>query len=152
VLKAFPLSTAAVRADGKIVTAGNKEGDFVLAGYTSSGTLDPSFGSGGKVVTALGPAWRTRLASLSAIRANGAVVVRWRTASEFDARSFNVYREQNGSRLRRNSAPIHAKGAGLAASYSFRDRRAPRSARRYWLQEVTVDSNLRWFGPITVGR
>jgi uncharacterized delta-60 repeat protein len=149
-LKAFPLNTAAVQADGKIVTAGNNEGDFVLARYTSSGSLDPRFGSGGRVVTAFGPAWSTKLASLSATRANGVVVVRWRTASEFDARYFNVYREQNGSRLRRNRALLRAKGADLAASYSFRDRRAPRSARRYWLQEVTVAGNLRWFGPVTV--
>jgi uncharacterized delta-60 repeat protein len=152
-LKAFPLNRAAVQADGKIVTAGNSQGDFVLARYTTSGSLDPSFGSGGSAVTAFGPAWRTgKLASLSATRASGAVLVRWRTASEFDVRGFNVYREQNGRRLRRNRALLRAKGAGLAASYTFRDRRAPRSARRYWVQEVNADGDLRWFGPLIVRR
>jgi uncharacterized delta-60 repeat protein len=150
VLKTFPLSTAAVQADGRILTAGNSQGDFVLARYTGSGSLDPSFGSSGKVVTALGPAWKTKLASLSATRASDGVLVRWRTASEFDARGFYVYRGQNGTRLRANRALLLAKGAGVAASYSFRHRRAPRSARRYWLREVTVDGNLRWFGPVIV--
>jgi Domain of unknown function (DUF5122) beta-propeller len=152
VLKAVPVSAAAVQADGKIVTAGNSQGDFTLARYTTSGSLDPSFGSGGRVVTAFGPAWGTRLASLSATRASRGVLIRWRTASEFDLRGFNLYREQNGLRRLANRGLIRAKGAGLAASYAFHDRRATRSTRRYWLQAVTVDSNLRWFGPVTVRR
>jgi uncharacterized delta-60 repeat protein len=145
-----PFRTAALQTDGKIVTVGTTQGDFVLARYTASGGLDLSFGGGGRVVTALGPAWRTKLASLSATRLGGSILVRWRTASEFDAHGFYVYRGQNGTRLRANRALLLAKGAGVAASYSFRDRRALRSTRRYWLQEVTVDGNLRWFGPVTV--
>jgi uncharacterized delta-60 repeat protein len=147
-----PFHVAALQADGKLVTAGSSQGDFVLARYTGSGSPDSSFGSGGSVVTAFGPAWRMKLVSLSATRVNDAVVVRWRTASAFDARGFYVYREQNGIRQRTNRALLRAKGAGVAASYSFRDRRARRSTQRYWLQEVTVDSNLRWFGPVTVRR
>jgi uncharacterized delta-60 repeat protein len=53
----------ALQPDGKIVVAGSRvravEGDyewggFVLARYSSNGTLDPTFGSGGRVVTQVG--------------------------------------------------------------------------------------------------
>jgi uncharacterized delta-60 repeat protein len=53
----------ALQPDGKIVVAGSRvravEGDyewggFVLARYRSDGTLDPTFGSGGRVVTQVG--------------------------------------------------------------------------------------------------
>jgi len=51
-------SALAVQADGKIVAAGyaNIDGgeDFALVRYNPNGTLDTSFGSGGKVVTEFG--------------------------------------------------------------------------------------------------
>ena len=148
----LPLSAAAIQADGKIVTAATSQNDFMVARYTTSGSRDPSFGNGGKVVTAFGAAWAARVTSLSATRAGRGVLVRWRTASEFDLRGFNVYREQNGVRRFANRWLIRAKDGGLAASYAFRDRRATRSTQRYWLREVTVDGNFRWFGPIAVTR
>jgi uncharacterized delta-60 repeat protein len=42
-----------IQADGKIVAAGGGAGSFVLARYTATGKLDPTFGRGGKVVTRL---------------------------------------------------------------------------------------------------
>ena len=148
----IPLSAAAIQADGKIVTGATSQNDFIVARYLSSGGIDASFGSGGRVATGFGPAWRTWLASLSAERASSGALVRWRTAAEFDLRGFNVYREQNGVRSLANRGLIRAKGAGLAASYVFHDGRATRSTRRYWLEEVTVDGNVRRFGPIAVTR
>jgi uncharacterized delta-60 repeat protein len=55
----FPLKAVAnavvVSADAKIVVAGTGGGhDFALARYSSSGRLDGSFGSGGKVLTDFG--------------------------------------------------------------------------------------------------
>ena len=52
-------SSVAIQADGKIVAAGGSEdsnfiADFALARYNSNGTLDTSFGTGGKVVTGFG--------------------------------------------------------------------------------------------------
>ena len=48
-------SGVALQADGKIVAAGsraaNPETDFALVRYTTRGKLDPSFGTGGKVLT-----------------------------------------------------------------------------------------------------
>jgi uncharacterized delta-60 repeat protein len=42
-----------IQPDGKIVAAGGGAGSFVLARYTTSGKLDPTFGRGGKVMTRL---------------------------------------------------------------------------------------------------
>jgi Domain of unknown function (DUF5122) beta-propeller len=48
-------SAVAIQPDGRIVAAGTVlDRDFALARYTSSGKLDGSFGSGGKVRTDLG--------------------------------------------------------------------------------------------------
>jgi uncharacterized delta-60 repeat protein len=48
----------ALQPDGKLVAAGysdnGSEHDFALARYNANGTLDPGFGSGGKVTTAIG--------------------------------------------------------------------------------------------------
>ena len=44
----------AVESDGKIVAAGVSDFDFAVVRYNHDGSLDPSFGSGGKVVTDFG--------------------------------------------------------------------------------------------------
>ena len=49
--------SVALQADGKIVMSGQHHGagnDFAVARYTSTGSLDPSFGAGGKVTTDFG--------------------------------------------------------------------------------------------------
>src|SRR4051812_21093990 len=43
-----------IQSDGKIVAAGTGLGDFALARYNTNGSLDSTFGSGGKVETAFG--------------------------------------------------------------------------------------------------
>src|SRR5206468_4572273 len=49
----------AIQSDGKIVAAGysfnGSNNDFALARYTTAGALDTTFGTGGKVTTAIGP-------------------------------------------------------------------------------------------------
>jgi uncharacterized delta-60 repeat protein len=51
-----------VQPDGKIVMAGQTLGKFILARYRPDGSLDPSFGSGGKVVSIQGDRGATALA------------------------------------------------------------------------------------------
>ena len=50
--------SVAVQSDGKIIVAGSSgdfgSSDFALARYTAAGALDPSFGTGGKVITPIG--------------------------------------------------------------------------------------------------
>ncbi len=48
-------SGVVVQADGKIVLAGESDGDIALARYTQTGHLDPGFGRRGIVRTSLGP-------------------------------------------------------------------------------------------------
>jgi len=47
-------SAMALLPDGKIVVAGRSGGDFALARYNHDGSLDSSFGSGGKLTTDFG--------------------------------------------------------------------------------------------------
>ena len=69
-------SSVAVQADGKIVTAGfaymNSGFDIALARYNSDGTLDATFGEGGRVTTDLS---RNDRASSVALQADGKIVV-----------------------------------------------------------------------------
>lgn len=51
-----------VQPDGKLVAAGGR--DFAMVRYNPSGSLDTSFGSGGKVSTSLGTAGGARAAAL----------------------------------------------------------------------------------------
>jgi len=72
------INAIALQADGKIVVAGTTTGtgtsvDFAVARYLASGELDASFGSGGKVVTALGADADTAYALL--IQPDGKIVV-----------------------------------------------------------------------------
>ena len=51
----------AVQANGKIVVAGSRRfNDFAVARYVSSGRLDDSFGTGGKVTTDFSSVWARR--------------------------------------------------------------------------------------------
>jgi uncharacterized delta-60 repeat protein len=54
-IDSWSVATAvAVEPDGRIVVAGTGSNNFVLLRYARDGRLDPSFGSGGKVVTSFG--------------------------------------------------------------------------------------------------
>ena len=54
----FDVANAMVlQPDGRIVLAGQSDGDFALARYTASGALDASFGTGGVVKTPIGPSF-----------------------------------------------------------------------------------------------
>ncbi len=64
----------AVQTDSKIVIAGftlQPSADFILARYNADGSLDPSFGTGGKVITDFGG---SDLGRGVAIQANGKIV------------------------------------------------------------------------------
>ena len=67
----------AIQADGKIVAVGTAGHDFdnkfALARYNSNGTLDATFGGGGKVRTDFSAGWDG--ASGVAIQADGKIVV-----------------------------------------------------------------------------
>jgi uncharacterized delta-60 repeat protein len=67
-------SAVRIQSDGKIVVAGQGAYDFAVARYNTNGSLDPTFGSGGKAVTVFGQlnqAWANDLA----IQPDGKIVV-----------------------------------------------------------------------------
>jgi uncharacterized delta-60 repeat protein len=49
-------SAVVLQADGKIVAGGSSASEFALTRYLADGVLDPSFGSGGRVVTPISSA------------------------------------------------------------------------------------------------
>jgi hypothetical protein len=90
-----------------------------------------------------------RVQALRARRTARGVAVSWRTAVEAGTAGFNVYREQNGRRLKLNRSLIASAGTALGHAYTFVDRRAPRgTSLRYWVQEVRTSGARRWYGPV----
>src|SRR5439155_459385 len=74
-------SALAIQADGKLVAAGETNNgsnyDFALVRYNTNGTLDATFGTGGKVTTAIGT--RDDVASAVAVQADGKLAARGAT-------------------------------------------------------------------------
>jgi uncharacterized delta-60 repeat protein len=71
--------SVAIQSDGSVVLAGygpDAQGNqgFDVARFTSSGQLDPSFGTGGQVITLLGPAYWARAYGV-AIQSDGSIVM-----------------------------------------------------------------------------
>jgi|GEM_PF-2072753 len=65
-------NSVTVQADGKIVIAGETDNDFAVARYNPDGSLDPGFGTGGKVRTDFG---RSDRGIDVALQADGKIVV-----------------------------------------------------------------------------
>jgi uncharacterized delta-60 repeat protein len=76
----------AIQSDGKIVVVGETDAgsnyDFALVRYNTNGTLDATFGTGGKVTTAVGS--RDDTASAVAVLPDGKIVVAGDTAASGD--------------------------------------------------------------------
>ena len=78
----------AIQSDGKIVIAGynytEDDSDFALARYNPDGSLDASFGDGGRVITPVGPA-RDEAYSLAVQSDDKIVVAGWSSnGSDYD--------------------------------------------------------------------
>ena len=78
-----------VQPDGKLVTAGagSSGADFALARYNTSGTLDTSFGTGGKVTTNFGA---TDSANALVIQTDGKLVAAGASGSDFALSRYNA--------------------------------------------------------------
>jgi uncharacterized delta-60 repeat protein len=75
-------SDVAVQRDGKIVAVGRGSQDFALARYRPGGSLDATFGVGGRVLTAFQPG-SNDVASAVLLQADGKIVAGGSSASEF---------------------------------------------------------------------
>ena len=108
---------AAVQTDGKIIVVGYSNTDIAAVRYLSDGRLDPSFGTGGKVVTSLRSG--EDQASAVSIQTDGRIVV---SGSSFNGDSFDfamVRYNANGS-----LDPSFGKGGIVTTSIRDADDRA----------------------------
>jgi uncharacterized delta-60 repeat protein len=80
-----------IQPDGKIVAAGYAGGRFGVARYNADGSLDGSFGEGGKVRTAVGPGGASSAAAV-ALQADGKIVVAGEASITSDDSDFALVR------------------------------------------------------------
>lgn len=87
----------AVQADGKVITAGrthtiNGGTDFAVVRHGRDGTLDASFGQGGKVVTAIAAGAGADMAQAVAVQPDGKILVAGSTATSGTDQDFVLVR------------------------------------------------------------
>jgi uncharacterized delta-60 repeat protein len=95
----------AIDANGKIVVAGyvdidntsNINYDFALARYNSDGSLDTSFGTGGKVITAIGSGYDQAYSMV--IDANGKIIVAGSSRNSSNVDDFALIRYNSDGSL-----------------------------------------------------
>ena len=85
------------------------------------------------------------------------VLLSWKTGSEARNLGFNLYREQNGERVRLNPSLIAGSAltirAGLpkhaAKTYAWIDRSPTLGNNLYWLEDVDLDGTRTFHGPVS---
>ncbi len=89
--------------------------------------------------------------------ANRTVLV-WKTGGEAHNLGFNLYRDQNGKRIRVNPSLIAGSALLMKSalpkhagrSYAWIDPSAPVSGASYWLEDVDVNGTRTMHGPVSV--
>jgi uncharacterized delta-60 repeat protein len=146
-------SSVAIQPDGRIVVAGaagpyvNRRFDFALARYNSNGTLDASFGTGGKAMTDF--AGFNDLPSSIALQGDGKIVVVGQTAvgenDDFGLARYNsngtldtsfgtsgkVTTDFGGSTDQPTSVALQPDGKIVVAGYAFINGRYDFALARY---------------------
>jgi uncharacterized repeat protein (TIGR01451 family) len=92
---------------------------------------------------------------------NGAnrVVLTWKTGGEAHNLGFNVYREQNGNRVRLNPSMIAGSALLMSGAlpkhagrtYAWIDTAAGVAGDAYWLEDIDVNGARAMHGPVTAG-
>ena len=86
------------------------------------------------------------------------VLLTWKTGGETQNLGFNVYREQNGSRIRLNASLIAGSALLMRGAlpkhsgktYTWIDGSADVGGGTYWLEDVSVNGTNTMHGPVTV--
>ncbi len=96
----------------------------------------------------------------SATDKNGAnrVVLTWKTGGEAHNLGFNVYRDQNGNRVRMNPSVIAGSALLMSGalpkhagrSYAWIDPSAGMTGASYWLEDIDVNGTRTMHGPVSV--
>jgi uncharacterized delta-60 repeat protein len=150
-------NSVALQSDGKIVEAGgNSSGGaftFALARFTANGTLDPSFGTGGIVLTRIG---RYSSAEDVAVQADGKILAAGEASPTGDNETFALARYTPGGSLdtgfgggstvttsvgsgggEANAVALQADGKIVAAGYSSNGQ-----TKRFALVRYNPDGSL----------
>jgi len=117
-----------------------------------SGFEDPAVPFSDSGTAICGPPTAVGVSSFSAARTGAATRLIWHTASESRALGFNLFRSQQGKRVRLNRVLIPARGRARGARYGWLDRSAVRGQARYTLELVGVDGRARRVGSLVVPR
>ena len=94
------------------------------------------------------------LVSFDALASGNAVDLRWVTGSEVNTLGFHLYRSttpnrNEATRVTTSLIPSHGATGG---SYRVTDTHAtgPLGQRSYWLEEVELNGQTTWYGPVSV--
>jgi uncharacterized delta-60 repeat protein len=115
----------AIQTDGKIIVAGSTGSDFALARYNSNGTLDSSFGDGGKVTTNYSVSGPGDSGRAVAVQSDGKIVL---AGYSYDSTEYEEF-----ALLRYNSNGIldSSFGSGGIVITSIGDRTEDSARRRH---------------------
>jgi uncharacterized delta-60 repeat protein len=122
----------AIQADGQIVAAGRTDADFALVRYNANGTLDGTFGTGGKVITDFF-SHSEEMGLAMAMQANGQIIVAGESGWKFALARYNadgaldgafgmggkVTTDIGGSSGWATAVAIQADGRIVAAGYTL---------------------------------
>jgi len=100
---------------------------------------------------------RVKLESFTAATTGVGVSLAWKTGGEERNLGFNVYREDNGSRVRLNPSLIAGSALRIrdgleqhaAKTYGWIDRSADAGAHFYWLEDVDLQGTRTLHGPVS---
>ena len=128
---------------GTTLTSGVGAGDYLLSIFTSAPTAAKFSNDSAS-------------SAASATRFDDGVSVRWRTGFEVDNLGFNVYRDENGKRVRVNSQLIAGSalmvGAGnslgAGRSYAWFDNSIASRGAQYSIEAIDLNGESSWYGPV----
>lgn len=139
------------------VTAGAPSRVTNTASVTGTETDPASANNTASLTTVITYTTQVSLRTLTAQADAQGVLVEWKTGSEAHNLGFNVYREENGERVRLNPSLIAGSALTLrsslpqhaAKSYAWLDRSAKGNGS-YWLEDVDLDGTRTLHGPVSV--
>ncbi len=146
-----------------ILTVPQQAGMISNTATVSASQTDPNLANNSSTqVESVLAATKVNLRSFSAhfaTDANGGnrVVLLWKTGGEAHNLGFNVYRDQNGNRVRMNPSPIAGSAllmrGGLSRhagrTYAWIDPSAGPVGASYWLEDIDVNGTRTMHGPVS---
>jgi uncharacterized repeat protein (TIGR01451 family) len=147
-----------------ILTIPNQSGVIVNTATVIADQSDPNLANNTatqtETVTAPTSITLQYFTAQAGIDKNGArrIILSWKTGGEAHNLGFNVYREQNGNRVRINPSLIAGSALMMTGAlpkhsgkrYLWVDPSAPVEGTSYWLEDVDVNGTRTMHGPISV--